>query len=79
MMPLIQSPAYPGKYQDRFTDCQQQLYRPMTDLVLEACRAGWSVVEVVTAMIEVADNLMLAAADTDEVNEMLKRLNDRRI
>ncbi|MDQ0323974.1 hypothetical protein QO002_006181 [Pararhizobium capsulatum DSM 1112] len=76
-MPTIQPPAYPGKYEDRFLDCQREIDTRIIDLVSEACRAGWSAQEVLAAVIEVADNLMLGADENDQVNALLSALKNR--
>jgi hypothetical protein len=47
---------------------------PLQDLVDAAVEAGWTRQGVLTAIIEVADNLFLAEACSWEVNELVKFL-----
>lgn len=73
-MPFIRSPAIHGEYEDRFLDCQQEADGPVAYLVADMISAGWDGQEALAAIIEVADSMMLAAADTKAVEEILKRL-----
>ncbi|WP_157895500.1 hypothetical protein [Rhizobium sp. LCM 4573] len=47
---------------------------PLQDLIEGAVKAGWEETEVLTAIIEVADNLMLAAGANAEVEALLYAL-----
>ncbi|WP_172729994.1 hypothetical protein [Neorhizobium galegae] len=47
---------------------------PLQDLIQTAVRAGWDEPEVLTAIIEVADNLMLAHGSNAELDALLKAL-----
>jgi hypothetical protein len=40
---------------------------PFQELIEDAIRAGWQETKVITAIIEVADNLMLAAGTNAEI------------
>lgn len=73
-MNLIRPPAHPGRYEDRFLDLQGEIDTPLIDLVSDACRAGWKIEEVLAAVVEVADNLMLASIETESVTDLLKRV-----
>lgn len=73
-MSKINSPIVPGKYNDRFLDCQREMDAPLMNLISEACSVGWDADEVVAAVIEVAENIQLGLADTRAVDEMIKRL-----
>jgi hypothetical protein len=73
-MPVTRSPAVHGDYKDRFLDCQHEAEGPIACLVADMVTAGWDGQEALAAIIEVADGMMLAAADTKAVEEMLKRL-----
>ncbi|WP_172724351.1 hypothetical protein [Neorhizobium tomejilense] len=47
---------------------------PLQDLIQAAVKAGWDEPEVLTATIEVADNLMLAHGSNAELDALLKAL-----
>lgn len=47
---------------------------PLQDLIHAAVKAGWDEPEVLTAIIEVADNLMLAHGSNAELDALLKAL-----
>ncbi|WP_245448300.1 MULTISPECIES: hypothetical protein [Neorhizobium] len=46
--------------ENRHQLCQMAIEMPLQDLIQAAVKAGWDEPEVLTAIIEVADNLMLA-------------------
>ncbi|MBC2774983.1 hypothetical protein H6M51_19160 [Rhizobium sp. AQ_MP] len=46
----------------------------MQDLVEDASRQGWEETEVLSAIIEVADNLMLAAAANRDLDLLIAAL-----
>ncbi|WJR66907.1 hypothetical protein QTA58_22405 [Neorhizobium sp. CSC1952] len=46
----------------------------MQDLIEEAVQAGWDETEVLTAIIEVADNLMLANVNNAELDALLRAM-----
>jgi sugar phosphate isomerase/epimerase len=50
---------------------------PLQEIIEAAVKAGWDETEVMTAIIEVADNLMLAAGANAEVDELLKALRSK--
>lgn len=77
-MNLIRPPAYPGKYEDRFLDLQREIDGPLADLVDDARRAGWGLAEIMAAVIEVADNQMLAAVENRIVDDKLRALRQSR-
>ncbi|KQV34453.1 MULTISPECIES: hypothetical protein [unclassified Rhizobium] len=77
-MNLIRPPAYSGKYDDRFLDLQRELDSPLADLVRDACRAGWNLSEVMAAVIEAADNQMLAAVENQDIADKLEALRQSR-
>lgn len=56
----IKAPKAKGNYSDRFNDCQLAIEDGLIDLLGAASVAGWSQQEVLTAIIEVADNTALA-------------------
>jgi hypothetical protein len=47
---------------------------PVQDLIEKAVQAGWEETEVLAAIIEVADNLMLTHGENVELDALLKAL-----
>jgi len=75
-MDEISPPDVPRDDPDRFIRCQDALHIAFASLVDRAVTAGWRPDEVLTALIEVADNhaLMLAAnADLESALLVLKK------
>lgn len=69
-------PDIPKDHADRFIRCQEAMHIGFAAFVDRAVTAGWGADEVLTAIIELADNhgLMLAAnADLDAALAVLKR------
>lgn len=56
----IKAPRAKWKYPNRFNDCQLAIEDGLIDLIAEASLAGWRKEEVISAIIEVADNTALA-------------------
>jgi hypothetical protein len=73
-MANIPKPKLQGKDPDRHLVCQMAVEGHVQGIVDQAKRAGWRPAEVLTAIIEVADNLMLAEACNAELNELLTTL-----
>jgi hypothetical protein len=72
----ILPPDIPRSDPDRFIRCQEAMHIGFAAFVDRAIAAGWNSDEVLTAIIELADNhaLMLAAnADLDSALDVLKR------
>lgn len=75
-MDEIYPPDVPTNDPDRFIRCQDALHLEFAALVDRALAAGWRADEVLTTIIELADNhaLMLAAnADLEAALEPLKK------
>jgi hypothetical protein len=70
----IPPPTVPFGDDDRHYWCQMAVEIPLQDLIEDAIRAGWEETEVITAIIEVADNLMLAAGTNAEIEALLHAL-----
>lgn len=70
----IPSPTVSPDDENRHLFCQMAIEIPLQDLIQAAVKAGWEEAEVLTAIIEVADNLMLAAGANAEVDALLKAL-----
>ncbi|MCJ9672043.1 MULTISPECIES: hypothetical protein [unclassified Neorhizobium] len=47
---------------------------PLQEIIEAAVKAGWDETEVLAAIIDVADNLVLAAGANAEVDALLKAL-----
>ena len=47
----------------------------MLELTEKAVAAGWAEREVIAAVIAVAETRMLALAENEEIDELLRRLN----
>ncbi|MBY3531269.1 hypothetical protein HFN72_36120 [Rhizobium laguerreae] len=75
-MDEIYPPDVPNDDPDRFIRCQDALHLDFAGLVDRAVAAGWRADEVLTTIIELADNhaLMLAAnADLEAALSILKK------
>ncbi|CDZ52338.1 Hypothetical protein NGAL_HAMBI1189_44350 [Neorhizobium galegae bv. officinalis] len=70
----IPPPTVPADNENRHLFCQMAIEIPLQDLIQTAVRAGWDEPEVLTAIIEVADNLMLAHGSNAELDALLKAL-----
>lgn len=77
MRPMgIPSPP-PADDENRHLKCQMAIELPVQEIIAAAVKSGWKEEEVITAIIEVADNLMLAAGENAEVDALLKALKRR--
>lgn len=63
----------PGN-ENRHLFCQMAVELPLQDLIESAVKVGWDDKEVLASIIEVADNLMLAAGANAEVEALLQGL-----
>ncbi|WP_312408699.1 hypothetical protein [Rhizobium sp.] len=52
-------PPTTDKNPDRFLQCQEAMAGAFSDVALEAVKAGWNPEEVASAMVELADHMML--------------------
>lgn len=73
-MEHIPPPTVPLTDENRHLLCQMALELPLQDLIDAAVKDGWQEREVLAAIIEVADNLMLAAGANAEVEALLQAL-----
>jgi hypothetical protein len=73
-------PRLLGHYPDRNLECQEALESRVIAIIDEGKAAGWSISDITTALIALADNQMLADqanADTDrQIAAALARLRD---
>jgi len=76
---MITFPERPatGSDENRHILCQMSVERPLQDLIENAVRHGWSDLEVLSAIIEVADNLVLATGANSELEQLLSGLRKR--
>lgn len=74
----MKSPRLPADYPDRHLECQEVLEPSVIALIDDGKAAGWSMRDITTALIALADNLMLsdeANKQTDrDIAEALRRL-----
>jgi hypothetical protein len=70
--------APPEKSNTRYILCQMAVETVLQDLVEEAHREGWEETEVLSAIIEVSDHLMLAAAANKDLEMLLVALRQNR-
>ncbi|WP_149740621.1 hypothetical protein [Rhizobium sp. RU20A] len=66
--------APPEKDESRYITCQIAVEIILQDLVEDAMRRGWEETEVLCAITEVSDNLMLAAAANRDLDLLLAAL-----
>ncbi|CAN7682189.1 hypothetical protein LJR098_002219 [Rhizobium sp. LjRoot98] len=59
-MARIKAPRITFDHPDRFLSCQEQIDVAARDMLAAAVRAGWTEQEATAALVEVADNRMLA-------------------
>jgi hypothetical protein len=56
---MLKSPRFPPFHPDRHQDCQELLEDRVNIIVDDALAAGWSIEELATALVELADNMVL--------------------
>lgn len=61
---IVIAPKHEGPYPDREIDCQMAIEDALLGILGDAHTVGWSKAEVLSAMIEVADNTALALDET---------------
>ena len=66
--------APPEKDESRHIACQMAVETVLQYLVEDALRRGWEETEVLSAITEVADNLMLAAAANRDLDLLIAAL-----
>ncbi|WP_172745968.1 hypothetical protein [Neorhizobium sp. T7_12] len=70
----VPSPAVPAGDENRHLFCQMAIEIPLQEIIEAAVSAGWEETEVLTAIIDVADNLVLAHGSNAELDALLKAL-----
>jgi hypothetical protein len=73
-MRAIPSPPAAGDNEHLHLLCQMAVELPLQELLDAAVEAGWSRQSVLAAITEVADNLMLAEACNDELDQLFSTL-----
>jgi len=68
----IPPPTVPPDDENRHLHCQMAVELPIQDVIEAAVIAGWTEAEALAAIIEVADNLMLAHGENAELDALLK-------
>ncbi|TDX72580.1 hypothetical protein EDE05_1281 [Neorhizobium sp. R1-B] len=76
---MIDIPAAPEDPNDENRNllCQMAVELPLQDVIEAAKAAGWTAAETLAAIIEVADNLMLANVKNAELDALLKAMKRR--
>ena len=75
---MLKRPRHEGDYADRGPDCQEALEANILALVDRAVARGWSRSEVLAAIGELADNLMLANLENERLEDTLAQLRGQR-
>ncbi|TCV66258.1 hypothetical protein [Neorhizobium sp. S3-V5DH] len=70
----IPPPTVPPDDENRHLHCQMAVELPIQDVIEAAVAAGWTEAETLAAIIEVADNLMLADVNNAELDALLKAM-----
>jgi hypothetical protein len=73
-MTNIPPPTVPADDENRHLFCQMAIEIPLQEIIEAAVELGWEETEVLTAIIEVSDNLMLAHGSNAELDALLKAL-----
>ncbi|EJC75737.1 hypothetical protein Rleg10DRAFT_5626 [Rhizobium leguminosarum bv. trifolii WSM2012] len=77
-MDEIYPPDVPKDDPDRFIRCQDALHLELTALVDRAVAVGWHADEVLTTIIELADNHGLMLAANDDLDALLTAVIKKR-
>lgn len=70
----VLGPTVPPEDENRHLHCQMAVELPLQDIIESAMSAGWREEEVLSAMTEVIDNLMLANINNSELDALLKAM-----
>ena len=70
----VPGPTVPPEDENRHLHCQMAVELPLQDIIESAVSAGWREEEVLSAMTEVIDNLMLANVNNAELDALLKAM-----
>lgn len=67
----MKRPRLPTTYPDRHIDCQEALESRVIAIIDDGKAAGWSVADITTALVALADNVMLADAANGETERQI--------
>lgn len=67
----MRGPRRGNDYPDRHLECQEDLEAGVIAIIDEGRAAGWSVRDITTALVALADNLMLADEANAETNRQV--------
>jgi len=70
----IPPPTVPVASESRFLFCQMAIESRLQDLLDDAMEAGWGEDELLVSVIELADNLMLAARASENIEQLLRAI-----
>ncbi|MEB2846726.1 hypothetical protein GAO09_10930 [Rhizobiales bacterium RZME27] len=70
-------PPTTDRHPDRFLQCQEAMAGAFTDVALQAVKAGWNPEEVASALVELADHMMLGMIANRDLTEDLSVLRRR--
>lgn len=70
-MTSISGPRIPFEHPDRFLSCQEEIDAAVREIIHAAVLAGWTEQEASAALVEVADNRMLALVANAETDAMI--------
>jgi hypothetical protein len=73
----ILPPTVPEDAENRHLFCQMAIEFSLQEIIEAAVKAGWGEAEVLTAIIEVADNLVLAHGSNAELDAILAAMKRR--
>jgi hypothetical protein len=73
----FQAPRHAGAYPDRHLDCQCAIEDALITVIDYAEAAGWNTGEITSAIIELADNIAMQQASTDEVRKIIDEIRLR--
>ncbi|WP_313607090.1 hypothetical protein [Rhizobium sp.] len=70
-------PPTTEKHPDRFLQCQEAMASAITDVAMAAVKAGWKPEEVASAMVELADHMMLGVIANRNLDQDLSIIRRR--
>jgi hypothetical protein len=65
----MKTPRHPPGNPDRYLECQESLEAKILSILDEGRAAGWTTAEITSALIDLADHIMLADAANREVDK----------
>jgi len=77
MSDVFPFPPSPDDRESRYLECQLAIEARLQALVGSAVGSGWGEQEVLSTVIEVADNLMLANMSNSEFDRLLQSIKRR--